>query len=129
MLSVKKGNNCKVVERNMKNIITAYFACDDEMITLAGERSGAPGLDENRDTFWVRVEYRVSVTKSEGYVFHPTEGKALEYAMKNNLPYVFEARFEPKECIMAINYALGELPPSRKFNLDFMAKELLRVTS
>lgn len=100
-------------------MIQAYFACNDEMITIAGERSGAPGLDENRDTFWVLIEPR------EGYVFYPTPGAALNHGMENNLPYVYEARFEPEECVKAMNCALEDNIES----LEFMTREILKLAA
>ena len=99
-------------------MLKLFFACNEEMITLAGERSGGFGEDENRDCFWVLVEPR------EGFVFYSTPEQALKHSMANKLPLVYEARFELDECTKALNCALEDNVES----LEFMTKETLKLT-
>ena len=103
-----------------EKVVTVYFACDEETYFRAAEKSGAPGLDEHRDTMWVRFDHKDSYT----VVFHDTGREAFGYALKNNLPFIYEGRVPLREISKYLNSSLSA---SGTF-LDIMTKRIGTAT-
>ena len=100
-------------------ILTCYFTTTDEDLTIAGEMSGAPGLDEHSDTFYAMIQ------PYKGVVFHATPGAALEYGLQQNHEILCEARAEPAELLKGLNSALDD----NVEDLNIMVKEVARLSA
>lgn len=102
-----------------EQITKLYFICDEKTLIKMGERAGAPGSHPNDDTFWAAV-----LPQDGGLQFFVTLAEAAAKAAEQNIPYVCEARFEPKHLAEALTNPFFRTSP---FMLQFMAKQILEI--